>query len=87
VSDQRPAIVRCKADRLTPDVSEARFGAAADGSGVQEQRLVGNFPQAFSHVPLIDTARNADQRTFEELHGRPGQGRPQGREALVPGRR
>jgi hypothetical protein len=57
VSDQRPAIVRCKADRLTPDVSEARFGAAADGSGVQEQRLVGNFPQAFSHVPLIDTAR------------------------------
>jgi hypothetical protein len=43
VSDQRPAIVRCKADRLTPDVSEARFGAAADGSGVQEQRLVGNF--------------------------------------------
>jgi GH15 family glucan-1,4-alpha-glucosidase len=21
-------------------------------------RLVGNFPQAFSHVPLIDTARN-----------------------------
>ncbi|WP_433089222.1 glycoside hydrolase family 15 protein [Dactylosporangium sp. CA-052675] len=23
----------------------------------QEKRLVGNFPQAFSHVPLIDTAR------------------------------
>jgi GH15 family glucan-1,4-alpha-glucosidase len=22
-----------------------------------EHRLVGNFPQAFSHVPLIDTAR------------------------------
>jgi GH15 family glucan-1,4-alpha-glucosidase len=24
----------------------------------QARRLVGNFPQAFSHVPLIDTARN-----------------------------
>jgi GH15 family glucan-1,4-alpha-glucosidase len=24
-------------------------------------RLVGNFPQAFSHVPLIDTARNLSQ--------------------------
>jgi GH15 family glucan-1,4-alpha-glucosidase len=24
-------------------------------------RLVGNFPQAFSHVPLIDTARNLDR--------------------------
>jgi hypothetical protein len=23
--------------------------------------LVGNFPQAFSHVPLIDTARNLSQ--------------------------
>jgi hypothetical protein len=22
------------------------------------RRLVGNFPQAFSHVPLIDTARS-----------------------------
>jgi hypothetical protein len=33
-------------------------------SGLSEEydpkarRLVGNFPQAFSHVPLIDTARN-----------------------------
>jgi len=25
-------------------------------------RLVGNFPQAFSHVPLIDTARNLSAR-------------------------
>jgi hypothetical protein len=34
-------------------------------------RLVGNFPQAFSHVPLIDTARTlsslrADRSTSEE---------------------
>ena len=26
-------------------------------------RLVGNFPQAFSHVPLIDTARNLSTPT------------------------
>jgi GH15 family glucan-1,4-alpha-glucosidase len=30
------------------------------------QRLVGNFPQAFSHVPLIDTARTL---TTAHAHG------------------
>jgi GH15 family glucan-1,4-alpha-glucosidase len=39
-------------------------------------RLVGNFPQAFSHVPLIDTARNlsaalgpSEERHKEGLRG------------------
>jgi GH15 family glucan-1,4-alpha-glucosidase len=33
-------------------------------------RLVGNFPQAFSHVGLINTARNLSR------HGGPGEKRP-----------
>jgi GH15 family glucan-1,4-alpha-glucosidase len=39
-------------------------------------RLVGNFPQAFSHVPLIDTARN--------LSPRQGPTHPRTREADLP---
>ena len=34
-----------------------RRGAARRGVGPALRRQVGNFPQAFSHVPLIDTAR------------------------------
>jgi GH15 family glucan-1,4-alpha-glucosidase len=33
-------------------------GLLAEGYDVAEKRLVGNFPQAFSHVGLINTARN-----------------------------
>lgn len=33
-------------------------GLLAESYDVAAQRLVGNFPQAFSHVPLINTARN-----------------------------
>ena len=32
-------------------------GLLSEEYDTQAQRLVGNFPQAFSHVPLIDTAR------------------------------
>ena len=32
-------------------------GLLSEEYDTDEQRLVGNFPQAFSHVPLIDTAR------------------------------
>ncbi|WP_433604808.1 glycoside hydrolase family 15 protein [Dactylosporangium sp. CA-139114] len=32
-------------------------GLLSEEYDTQEKRLVGNFPQAFSHVPLIDTAR------------------------------
>jgi GH15 family glucan-1,4-alpha-glucosidase len=32
-------------------------GLLSEEYDIGEQRLVGNFPQAFSHVPLIDTAR------------------------------
>jgi GH15 family glucan-1,4-alpha-glucosidase len=33
-------------------------GLLAEEYDPKASRLVGNFPQAFSHVPLIDTARN-----------------------------
>jgi GH15 family glucan-1,4-alpha-glucosidase len=33
-------------------------GLLSEEYDAEAQRLVGNFPQAFSHVPLIDTARN-----------------------------
>ena len=33
-------------------------GLLAEEYDTAARRLVGNFPQAFSHVPLIDTARN-----------------------------
>jgi hypothetical protein len=32
-------------------------GLLSEEYDAKAQRLVGNFPQAFSHVPLIDTAR------------------------------
>ena len=34
------------------------LGLLAEEYDVDARRLVGNFPQAFSHVPLIDTARH-----------------------------
>jgi GH15 family glucan-1,4-alpha-glucosidase len=33
-------------------------GLLAEGYDVERRRLAGNFPQAFSHVGLINTARN-----------------------------
>ena len=33
-------------------------GLLSEEYDVSAKRLVGNFPQAFSHVPLIDTARS-----------------------------
>jgi GH15 family glucan-1,4-alpha-glucosidase len=33
-------------------------GLLAEEYDVTRKRLVGNFPQAFSHVSLINTARN-----------------------------
>jgi GH15 family glucan-1,4-alpha-glucosidase len=33
------------------------LGLLSEEYDPQADRLVGNFPQAFSHVPLIDTAR------------------------------
>ncbi len=37
-------------------------------------RLVGNFPQAFSHVPLIDTARTLSRATTSGTEHRARQG-------------
>jgi len=34
------------------------LGLLAEEYDIEDRRLVGNFPQAFSHVPLINTARN-----------------------------
>jgi GH15 family glucan-1,4-alpha-glucosidase len=36
-------------------------GLLAEEYDPRAQRLVGNFPQAFSHVGLINTARNLDR--------------------------
>jgi GH15 family glucan-1,4-alpha-glucosidase len=36
-------------------------GLLAEEYDPQVQRLVGNFPQAFSHIGLINTARNLTQ--------------------------
>ena len=38
-------------------------GLLAEEYDPRAGRLVGNFPQAFSHVPLIDTARNLSRAT------------------------
>jgi len=49
-------------------------GLLAEEYDVQAKRLVGNFPQAFAHVPLVNTARNLTrgggpgQRRGEERH-------------------
>lgn len=37
-------------------------GLLSEGYEVREGRLVGNFPQAFSHVALVNTAHNLSQR-------------------------
>ncbi|HYZ15563.1 MAG TPA: glycoside hydrolase family 15 protein [Candidatus Acidoferrum sp.] len=49
-------------------------GLLSEEYNMREQRLVGNFPQAFSHVGLVNTAYNlhasmkpAEQRTAEEV--------------------
>ena len=38
------------------------LGLLAEEYDPRAERLVGNFPQAFSHVPLINTARNLSTR-------------------------
>ncbi|PLS75202.1 MAG: glucoamylase [Actinobacteria bacterium] len=55
-------------------------GLLAEEYDVAARRQVGNFPQAFSHVPLINTARNLT------LEGGPGQRRSEEHEASA-GRR
>jgi GH15 family glucan-1,4-alpha-glucosidase len=50
-------------------------GLLSEEYDVQEQRLVGNFPQAFSHVPLIDTARtltNAHSKSSTDARANEG---------------
>jgi GH15 family glucan-1,4-alpha-glucosidase len=51
---------RADALRLFEGVLSVRndVGLLAEGYEVVDRRLVGNFPQAFSHVGLINTARN-----------------------------
>ena len=50
------------------DVFERLLGLCNDVGLLSEEydtkaeRLVGNFPQAFSHVPLIDTARTRSKK-------------------------
>ena len=44
--------------RATAGAAQRRRAALRGVRPAGGQRLVGNFPQAFSHVPLINTARN-----------------------------
>jgi GH15 family glucan-1,4-alpha-glucosidase len=56
-------------------------GLLSEEYDTKAERLVGNFPQAFSHVPLIDTART--------LSGEEGKTYPRQQEKAatpVPGR-
>ncbi len=55
-------------------------GLVAEEYDVVVARQVGNFPQAFSHVPLINTARNL------ALGGGPGQRRSEEHDPLAPDR-
>ncbi|HEX2064762.1 MAG TPA: glycoside hydrolase family 15 protein, partial [Acidimicrobiales bacterium] len=55
-------------------------GLLAEEYDVANRRQVGNFPQAFSHVPLVNTARNL------ALGGGPGQRRSEEHEPAAPPR-
>ena len=47
-------------------------GLLSESYDVKARRLVGNYPQAFSHIGLINTARNLSRR------GGPAEDRPRG---------
>ncbi|MDG4825193.1 glycoside hydrolase family 15 protein [Asanoa sp. WMMD1127] len=55
-------------------------GLLAEEFDPRAGRLVGNFPQAFSHVPLIDTARNLSAGTTGPSEERQREGRRSPRE-------
>jgi GH15 family glucan-1,4-alpha-glucosidase len=61
-----------EAERLFERVLAVRndLGLLSESYDVRQRRLVGNFPQAFSHVGLVNTARNLSRR------GGPAQDRP-----------
>lgn len=62
--------------REARDIFERLLGLCNDGGLLSEEydpetgRLLGNFPQAFSHVGLINTTRNLSR------HGGPTEMRP-----------
>jgi GH15 family glucan-1,4-alpha-glucosidase len=45
-------------------------GLLSEEYDVKEKRLVGNFPQAFSHVALVNTACNLSRRVGPAVHRR-----------------
>jgi GH15 family glucan-1,4-alpha-glucosidase len=47
---------RATFERLLPIANDV--GLLSEEYDVHAQRLVGNFPQAFTHVALVNTARN-----------------------------
>jgi GH15 family glucan-1,4-alpha-glucosidase len=59
------------------------LGLLAEEYDIDGRRLVGNFPQAFSHVPLINTARNlsADGGPSHQREKTTSQGRDSARQA------
>jgi GH15 family glucan-1,4-alpha-glucosidase len=52
------------ARRIFERLLDARndVGLLSESYDVEARRLVGNFPQAFSHIGLINTARNLSQK-------------------------
>jgi GH15 family glucan-1,4-alpha-glucosidase len=51
-------------------------GLLSEEYDVKRRRLVGNFPQAFSHVSLINTALNLTPRQDSPARSRPIFGSP-----------
>ena len=56
------------------------LGLLSEEYDLEQQRFVGNFPQAFSHVSLVNTAKNLSHPDG------PATDRPDARETVSPGR-
>ncbi len=46
----------------------SKLGLVSEEYATKERRLVGNFPQAFTHVGLINTAHNLSTPTGPARH-------------------
>lgn len=52
-------------------------GLLSEEYDVENDCLVGNFPQAFSHIALVNSAYNLSAALWPDTHGRVGRGRHQ----------
>ena len=46
------------------------MGLLSEEYDLEGKRLVGNFPQAFSHIGLVNTALNLSRKTDGPIHHR-----------------